>query len=254
MSKADEILLNDFFTLAHFNSSANETRLVSDAIESAVKPLTDGLSADKVTPPSAPTEFEGNRTETFAAASTAGAVTPAGVLQEVQAAILPATSYSAGSTNLFGLPNQLQSTATVATGSNSAGSDSSVADSALKVATTIFKSGLGLSPLITGLFGLFSGGEDAAPPPLTKYALPAAVQFRAAATEGGIRIVDYDQYGSPREYNSPRVSGNAAGPAITVNVQAMDARSFLDRSSDIAAAVRDAMLNLNSINDVMADL
>ena len=43
-------------------------------------------------------------------------------------------------------------------------------------------------------------------------------------------------------------------PQITVNVQAMDARSFLDRSSDIAAAVRDAMLNLNSINDVVNDL
>jgi ribosomal protein L30/L7E len=34
----------------------------------------------------------------------------------------------------------------------------------------------------------------------------------------------------------------------------MDARSFLDRSADIAAAVRYAMLNLNSINDVVSDL
>ena len=41
---------------------------------------------------------------------------------------------------------------------------------------------------------------------------------------------------------------------ITVNVQAMDARSFMDRSGDIAMAVRDAMLNLNSINDVVNDL
>jgi hypothetical protein len=37
-------------------------------------------------------------------------------------------------------------------------------------------------------------------------------------------------------------------------VQAMDARSFLDRSGDIAAAVRDAMLNMNSINDVVNEL
>ena len=49
-------------------------------------------------------------------------------------------------------------------------------------------------------------------------------------------------------------TGNAPAPQITVNVQAMDARSFLDRSSDIAAAVRDAMLNLNSINDVVNNL
>jgi hypothetical protein len=34
----------------------------------------------------------------------------------------------------------------------------------------------------------------------------------------------------------------------------MDARSFLDRSGDIAAAVREAMLNSNSINDVVSEL
>ena len=41
---------------------------------------------------------------------------------------------------------------------------------------------------------------------------------------------------------------------VTVNVQAMDSRSFLDRSGDIAAAVREAMLNMHSINDVVNDL
>ncbi len=39
-----------------------------------------------------------------------------------------------------------------------------------------------------------------------------------------------------------------------MTVQAMDAQSFLDRSSDIAAAVRNAMLNLSPINDVVNDL
>jgi hypothetical protein len=57
--------------------------------------------------------------------------------------------------------------------------------------------------------------------------------------------------------------GNSGGPAptpnrgpmqVTVNVQAMDSRSFLDRSGDIAAAVREAMLNMHSINDVVNDL
>jgi hypothetical protein len=46
----------------------------------------------------------------------------------------------------------------------------------------------------------------------------------------------------------------ASTTQITVNVQAMDARSFMDRSADIAAAVRSAMLNLNTINDVVTDL
>ncbi len=49
-------------------------------------------------------------------------------------------------------------------------------------------------------------------------------------------------------------SGAGAAAQITVNVQALDAQSLMDRSSDIAAAVRNAMLNLNPINDVVNDL
>ncbi len=53
------------------------------------------------------------------------------------------------------------------------------------------------------------------------------------------------------------VDGTGAGrptTQVTVNVQAMDSRSFLDRSHDIAQAVREAMLNMHSINDVVNDL
>ena len=57
----------------------------------------------------------------------------------------------------------------------------------------------------------------------------------------------------PRQCHIERTAAQVS-PQITVNVQAMDARSFLDRSSDIALAVRDAMLNLNSINDVVNEL
>ena len=75
-------------------------------------------------------------------------------------------------------------------------------------------------------------------------------------------MVDYGQSGTPRAYEPQTQAATGSSPAtqststpqITVNVQAMDARSFLDRSSDIAAAVREAMLNLNSINDVVNDL
>ena len=41
---------------------------------------------------------------------------------------------------------------------------------------------------------------------------------------------------------------------ITVNVNAMDSQSFMDRSSDIADAVREAMLNMHPINSVVASL
>jgi hypothetical protein len=39
-----------------------------------------------------------------------------------------------------------------------------------------------------------------------------------------------------------------------VQVQAIDSQSFLDHSDEIARAVRQAMLNMNSINDVVTDL
>ena len=61
-------------------------------------------------------------------------------------------------------------------------------------------------------------------------------------------------YGAGASEPSGYASSGAYAPQITVNVQAMDSRSFLDRSTDIAAAVRHAMLNSNSINDVVNDL
>ncbi len=88
--------------------------------------------------------------------------------------------------------------------------------------------------------------------------MPAAVDFQAAESGGRITSLDYDQMGMPRA-SSGTANGGTSGaansaPQITVNVQAMDARSFLDRSNDIALAVRDAMLNMNAINDVVNEL
>jgi hypothetical protein len=48
--------------------------------------------------------------------------------------------------------------------------------------------------------------------------------------------------------------GTSMAPQITVQVQAMDSRSFLDHSEDIARAVREAMLNSHGINDVITEL
>jgi hypothetical protein len=136
----------------------------------------------------------------------------------------------------------------------------------------VLKTGFGLAPLITSLFGLFSRGdsEDAAPT-LAKYVMPARLEIAQAAGRWGLSDVDYGQTGTPRPYGgsyadaqpaagdrtgaaAAPVQASSGAPQITVNVQAMDARSFLDRSADIAAAVRDAMLHLNSVNDVVNDL
>jgi hypothetical protein len=120
--------------------------------------------------------------------------------------------------------------------------------------------------------------------------MPASIAFEGADMGTGIGGTDYDQMGMARVYGDGGGgrqagfggftsmiggSGSAGGPIpvigdggssvgglggsppapqITVNVQAMDARSFLDRSNDIAAAVREAMLNMSSINDVVSEL
>jgi hypothetical protein len=145
--------------------------------------------------------------------------------------------------------------------------------SVLSTVFDVFKSGLSVSPVVNGILSLFGGGSAPAPAPLVKYALPAAINFQAAEVNGGIANTDYDQAGMARAYEAPTVApastaagrptvgetaggtaANAPAPQITVNVQAMDARSFMDRSNEIALAVRDAMLNLNAINDVVGDL
>lgn len=123
-----------------------------------------------------------------------------------------------------------------------------------EVALDVVKSGLGIVPLASLIFGLFGGGEKEAPPALVKYALPARRSFEAADTVSGLEEVGYDQVGRPRAVDTGGAGTAGSAPQITVNVQAMDARSFLDRSGEIAAAVREAMLNLNSINDVVTDL
>lgn len=72
--------------------------------------------------------------------------------------------------------------------------------------------------------------------------------------------------GSPVADNPPLSTGSAhglqrangadmsTGHNILVQVQAMDSQSFLDHSQEIAQAVRQAMLNMHSVNDVISDL
>jgi hypothetical protein len=65
-----------------------------------------------------------------------------------------------------------------------------------------------------------------------------------------VQGADYSQSGSPRAIGSSPQSTTQ----ITVQVQAMDSQSFMDHSQDIATAVREAVLNMHSLNDVISDL
>lgn len=109
----------------------------------------------------------------------------------------------------------------------------------------------GLSPILSGVMSLFGGGGSNTPTPLTTYIPPPSIQFQAANGPGSaVEGADYGQSGAPRAIsNTPQ-----SMPQITVQVQAMDSRSFLDHSQEIATAVREAVLNMHSLNDVISDL
>jgi len=118
----------------------------------------------------------------------------------------------------------------------------------------VFGAGLGLSPLISGIASLFSGGGDSTtPPPLTKFALPPSIQANGGVSESGGQAfaVDNPQGGLPRA--APTGRQMSAPAQITVQVQAMDSQSFLDHSADIAMAVRQAMLESSVLNDVVRE-
>ncbi len=181
------------------------------------------------------------------------------VLTQLESSGAPAAATSAG-VNVHSNP---------ANESASGGSSTSIES----IATTFLESGFGIVPLISGLIGLFGGSGSESAPAFEKYLMPQAISFESAETGDGLAAADFDQTGAPRVYapgtsipgepgpgspgaapNVAGVAGSTAAPQITVNVQAMDAQSFMDYSSQIAQAVRSAMLNLSSLNDVVSEL
>lgn len=97
---------------------------------------------------------------------------------------------------------------------------------------------LGLGPLLSGITGLFGGNKATALPALQLFHMPDAVNQTTHIN------------GSP----AARDSGSTAGSTVHVHVQAMDSQSFMNRSNDIAKAVKSAMLNSHSLNDVVSEL
>ena len=131
------------------------------------------------------------------------------------------------------------------------GSGSSVGSTVESAASSFLGGGLSsLSPLIGGLLSLFGGGGQtlvvASP-----FMLPAPVQSEAGVTAsepGQVAPVSYGESGQPRPQSA------SATPQVTIQVNAMDSQSFLDHSDDIAMAVKQAILNSSSLNDVISDL
>ena len=172
---------------------------------------------------------------------------------------------TAGLTNLKSITQSqidtiLLNTQALAQDTSSKSTGGSVLDTVGQVASSAFGGLSALSPILSGIFSLFGGGGgQAAPATLMPFTLPQPVSFQGGIDYGsgsGIAAADYGQNGLPRAATtqSAAQATQLQPPQITVNVSAMDSRSFLDHRDDIAQAVREAMLNSSSLNDVVADL
>ena len=117
-------------------------------------------------------------------------------------------------------------------------------------ASSFFGGGLAVSPIITGLLSLFGGDKSRTLSPLAPFSLPPTINYQGglATSTSQVVPVSYGTGGQPRSLSQPQMQ------QVTVQVQAMDSRSFLDHSDDIAKAVRQAILQSNSLNDVITDL
>jgi hypothetical protein len=137
-------------------------------------------------------------------------------------------------------------------GTSKTSSGSSVGSTVESAASSFLGGGLSsLSPLIGGLLSLFGGGGGQTLAVPSPFLLPSPVQSNAGVTSsssGQVSQVSYSDTGQPR---APSAS---ASQQVTVQVNAMDSQSFLDHSDDIANAVKQAILNSNSLNDVISSL
>ncbi len=109
-------------------------------------------------------------------------------------------------------------------------------------------SSLLLGPLWRGVFSLFGGGSsEPALPPLTRFDFPEPTRTEVAAQTTPSAAP------SPVRRDSLGLAQPAA-PPVNITIQALDGRSILDRSDDIAAALRKAMMSNHEINDNLGEL
>jgi hypothetical protein len=155
------------------------------------------------------------------------------------------------------------------TSASAQGGGSSTASTVGHVASSVLGGAPGfLSPIISGIASLFGGSSMPAPLPLYVAPSPVSIndQLRGSGSSTASSVPPSYAPSSttaaatpPANVQAPQATNPASGATasqthVTVNISAMDSQSFMDRSSDIASAVREAMLNMHPINDVVASL
>jgi hypothetical protein len=107
-----------------------------------------------------------------------------------------------------------------------------------------------LGPIWKGIFSLFNRDSEDQPTALTRFAAPPELRSDLAATlgpDGRVSSIRSDAFGLSQSNPAPQAP-------IQISIQALDARSILDRSDDIAAALKQAMLSNHEINDNLNEI
>jgi hypothetical protein len=109
---------------------------------------------------------------------------------------------------------------------------------------SLFGGGGGIGSLVNGLLHLFGGGGKSAPPPLVKFQLPSPQEQTISVGSNGT---------SGYAGSAIQTTAGAAG-STGVNAGAANSPTLRYQSSEIAQAVKTALLNSSSLNDVISEL
>jgi hypothetical protein len=101
----------------------------------------------------------------------------------------------------------------------------------------------GIASIVSGFIGLFGGGKSA-PPPLVRFEAPASQNQTAfvGSTTGPARWLDSG------------AAHSASSKGIYATGSESNVQSLQYQSSQIAQAVKQALLNSSSLNDVIAEI
>lgn len=108
-----------------------------------------------------------------------------------------------------------------------------------------------IAGLIAGLFTGKSEAADSAAAPVATYLRPESMRLEAGfdgANNPAITAMERQEGGQFRP-----AAGLNGGAQVVVQVQAMDSRSFLDHTPEIAEAVKRALLESNGLRDVLGE-
>ncbi len=106
-----------------------------------------------------------------------------------------------------------------------------------------------IGSVLSGIESLFGSGQSSTPQPIPTFMMPLPVKADAAAGESTGGQATAGNYGA-----NGVVRPNSQTSNVTVQISAMDSRSFLNRQSDIASAVRQALLSSHALSDTILEL